>query len=245
MYAVAVAAAVTVIGALVRARWQPMLDADEAAIRAMTDFTRDRPALRTALVAWQEITQPWRPYLVASLLCLWMWLKKGYTTRAWWAFVTMMLAWNIALVAKYVVQRARPVVEDAVSHAPGYSFPSGHAANAAAVAAAVVILLWPVLKPVAKRVAVVLGVAYTVVTALDRPMLGVHYPSDVVAGVILGCGLVAASFAGYRGWRPGDTHDPTRQHRPGDIEIPDDDGVPDPTPRTPGVAAATRDDRRR
>lgn len=227
LYAVGVAAVVTVIGALVRTQWQPLIDADEAAIRAFTDFTRDRPWLRSALIVWQEITQPRWPYLVATLLCLWMWRAKGYTSRAGWAFVTMMLAWMVALGAKYVAQRARPVVDEAITHAPGYSFPSGHAANAAAVSTAVVILLWPVLTPMARRVAVVLGAAYTLITAMDRPLLGVHYPSDVTAGVILGCGLVAASYAGYRGWRPGEHDKPTtRPHRPGDLEVPDDDTPP-------------------
>lgn len=39
-------------------------------------------------------------------------------------------------------------------------------------------------------------------TAADRVFLGVHFPSDVVAGVIVGSGLAVASFVGYRGWNP-------------------------------------------
>jgi len=41
-----------------------------------------------------------------------------------------------------------------------------------------------------------------VVTALDRVFLGVHYPSDVTAGIIFGVGLALASYAGYRDWGP-------------------------------------------
>ena len=88
---------------------------------------------------WQEITQPIHLYIVMTAVCLWVWLARRRTTLAWWAFVTMMLGWNLALVLKYVVQRARPVVDDPVSHSPGYSFPSGHAANAAIVATVVVV----------------------------------------------------------------------------------------------------------
>ena len=135
------------------------------------------------------MTQPIRLYLVGTLLCLWVWLAKGLRTRAWWAFGTMMVAWFIGLSAKYVFQRARPVVEDPVSQAPGYSFPSGHALNSAAWATTVVILLWPLLKPLWARVtAVVLAVVVVLVTALDRVLLGVHYPSDVTVGVITGVG---------------------------------------------------------
>ena len=44
--------------------------------------------------------------------------------------------------------------------------------------------------------------AVVVVTALDRVFLGVHFPSDVTAGVLMGSGLALASYAGYRGWNP-------------------------------------------
>ena len=117
---------------------------------------KDLPiAVVSFLVAWQWVTQPIRLYLVGTLLCLWVWLAKGLRTRAWWAFGTMMVAWFIGLSAKYVFQRARPVVEDPVSQAPGYSFPSGHALNSAAWATTVVILLWPLLKPLWARVTAV------------------------------------------------------------------------------------------
>ena len=85
---------------------------DEGAIRTATAYTRERPALRSALLAWQEITQPIHLYIVMTAVCLWVWLARRRTTLAWWAFVTMMLGWNLALVLKYVVQRARPVVDD-------------------------------------------------------------------------------------------------------------------------------------
>ena len=49
-----------------------------------------------------------------------------------------------------------------------------------------------------------LAVLVVLVTALDRVLLGVHYPSDVTVGVITGVGLVLASYAGYVGWNPPD-----------------------------------------
>jgi undecaprenyl-diphosphatase len=115
----------------------------------------------------------------------------------------MMVAWNIALDLKYVVQRTRPIVTDPVSSAPGYSFPSGHAANSAAAATTIVIMIWPLLTTTAaKVVACSVASAIVVLTALDRVFLGVHFPSDVTAGVLVGSGLVLASYAGYRGWNP-------------------------------------------
>jgi membrane-associated phospholipid phosphatase len=204
-YAVPVAVVLFGVGFLVRSKWGPLQNLDDAVISATTSFTRPREELTSFLLTWQWLTQPIRLYLVGTLLCLWVWLAKGLRTRAWWAFGTMMVAWFIGLVAKYVFQRARPVVEDPVSKAPGYSFPSGHALNSAAWATIVVILLWPLLKPLWARVtAVVLAVVIVLVTALDRVLLGVHYPSDVTVGVITGVGLALASYAGYVGWNPPD-----------------------------------------
>jgi membrane-associated phospholipid phosphatase len=203
VYGVTVAVVLFGVGFLVRSKWGPLQNLDDAVISATTAFTRPREGLKSFLLTWQWLTQPIRLYLVGTLLCLWVWLAKGLRTRAWWAFGTMMVAWFIGLVAKYAFQRARPVVEDPVSKAPGYSFPSGHALNSAAWATIVVILLWPVLKPLWARVtAVVLAVVVVLVTALDRVLLGVHYPSDVTVGVITGVGLALASYAGYVGWNP-------------------------------------------
>lgn len=61
-----------------------------------------------------------------------------------------------------------------------YSFPSGHTLHAVAftiVALAYVPSLGPVLVP------------FTVLTGLSRVVLGLHYPSDVVAGALIGAGL--------------------------------------------------------
>ncbi|HET9021071.1 MAG TPA: phosphatase PAP2 family protein [Ornithinibacter sp.] len=203
VYALVVGVVLFGVGFLVRSKWDPLMSLDDDLITRATGVTRPRPGLRDTLVTWQWLTQPIRLYLVGTLLCLWVWLVKGLRTRAWWAFGTMMLAWSIGLGAKDVFQRARPVVEDPVSEAPGYSFPSGHALNSAAWATTVVILLWPVVKPRAARVAMVVAAVLVVVpTALDRVFLGVHYPSDVTVGVLTGVGLALASYAGYSGWNP-------------------------------------------
>jgi undecaprenyl-diphosphatase len=215
LYGVTVAVVLFGAGFLVRSKWSPLQNLDDAVIEATTSFTRPRDGLRSFLLTWQWLTQPIRLYAVGTVLCLWVWLAKGLRTRAWWAFGTMMVAWFIGLVAKYAFQRARPIVEDPVSQAPGYSFPSGHALNSAAWATTVVILLWPLLKPLWARVtAVVLAVLVVLMTALDRVLLGVHYPSDVTVGVLTGVGLVLASYAGYVGWNPPD---------PTEVDDPDDD----------------------
>lgn len=206
-YGVVVAVVIAVLTFLVRGRFDPLIDADEAAIRHATSVTRGHDGLRSFLLTWQRLSSPTIVYVVGTLACLWVWLRRHLPTRAAWAFVTMMVGWNLALDLKYVVRRARPVVARAIEHAPGYSFPSGHAANATIGASALVVLLWPFLRVRAAQVTTVaVAAAFVAVTCLDRVFLGVHFPSDVVAGVLLGVGLVLASYAGYLGWRPPTNH---------------------------------------
>ena len=202
-YAVAAAVPVTALAFVARENVGVIIAFDQDAITAATDITRDNPGLYTALSWWQEALQPRWVYIVGTGICAWLWWRHHLKSRAIWGFVTMMVAWNLALDLKYVVQRTRPVVVDPVSSAPGYSFPSGHAANSAAAATVVVLMIWPLLKSTAaKVVACSVAAAVVVVTALDRVFLGVHFPSDVTAGVLMGSGLALASYAGYRGWNP-------------------------------------------
>ncbi|MEJ7727890.1 MAG: phosphatase PAP2 family protein [Polyangiaceae bacterium] len=79
----------------------------------------------------------------------------------------------------------------------GWSFPSGHAAGSFAVATFVALRARAYTdKPWV--VALVMYV-YAVLVALSRPVLGVHYPSDIVAGAALGSaiGWGFAAFVGY------------------------------------------------
>ncbi|WP_406832930.1 phosphatase PAP2 family protein [Pedococcus sp. KACC 23699] len=186
------------IGFAVRQKFDPLVHLDQTIAEHATDVTRSVGA-GPALIVLQAVSQPWVLYIVATLVCVWAWLVKGLRNRALWAFVTMMVGWNLALDAKLLVQRARPVIHDPISHAPGFSFPSGHAANAAIIATTMVFLLWPVLSHGGRRVAVTLAVVGAFVVGLDRIFLGVHFMSDVLAAWILGVGTTFSSWQGFIG----------------------------------------------
>ena len=109
-YAVAAAVSVTALAFLARENVDVVITFDKNAIAAATDITRDNPALYAALAWWQEALQPRWVYLVGTGVCAWLWWRHGLKSRAIWGFVTMMVAWNLALDLKYVVQRTRPVV---------------------------------------------------------------------------------------------------------------------------------------
>jgi len=89
-------------------------------------------------------------------------------------------------VVKVLVARPRPALVHPVALASGYSFPSGHAGGSAAVYGALALVVFAGVVRRA-RLMLVTGTALLVgAVAVSRVLLGVHYPSDVAAGLALG-----------------------------------------------------------
>ena len=81
-------------------------------------------------------------------------------------------------VLKEVVGRARPDLWPALVHVSHFSFPSGHAANSGALVAGLLLIA----PAPYRRIVGAGGGAALAIVALSQLILGVHYPSDIVAG---------------------------------------------------------------
>lgn len=113
-------------------------------------------------------------------------------------------AYAIAYVAKEIVNRHRPRWDTAHTVLPehGASFPSGHATGTSALVTVLIVAAVPMLAAVAaRRVAVVVLVLYVLAVVVSRPVLGVHFPTDVFAGVVLGTGWTLVCASTLRPWR--------------------------------------------
>lgn len=196
--ALAAALPVTLLALLIREQFNPLISFDNAVIRHATDFTRSHH-LTGFFVFVQEVSQPKWLMALGTLVCLWAWLAKDLRNRALWGFATLMVGWFVGYASKLLVQRARPVVADPVSHAPGYSFPSGHALNITVFATVMVFVLWPLMSRTGRKVAVAGATALVLLVGADRMFLGAHFPSDVLAGVLLGLGITFSSWIGFIG----------------------------------------------
>ena len=90
----------------------------------------------------------------------------------------VLVAFAANTLLKYAFRRARPVLEELPALAPtisGHSYPSAHAAMSFAAA-----------RTLSEALPGAPLYAAAVAMALSRPYLGVHYPSDVLAGAGLG-----------------------------------------------------------
>src|SRR5829696_6595468 len=106
---------------------------------------------------------------------------------------------------KALIDRDRPEIIALVSFS-GESFPSGHAAAAAAVWPAVALILCRDRSRVVRASSAAVAVLIVVAVAASRALLGVHWLTDVIGGVAVGYGwfLLVATIFGGRAQRLGE-----------------------------------------
>lgn len=116
------------------------------------------------------------PFLVAMIFAL-RFLKRS-ENATFFAFAVGG-AYGINLLTKAFFQRERPALWASLAPESNYSFPSGHAMVSMAVAVAFIELAWSTKW---RWPVVILGLGSTLLIGFSRLYLGVHYPSDVLAG---------------------------------------------------------------
>lgn len=98
-------------------------------------------------------------------------------------FATIVSGWIVNSLIKLTVGRPRPEIVPHLTEAGGMSFPSGHSFNSAVVFIAIA-LAFAAMSPRQSVRLTIIGsaIALTVLVAMSRVWLGVHFPSDVAAG---------------------------------------------------------------
>jgi undecaprenyl-diphosphatase len=155
------------------------------------------PELHDALSPLARITElgsTWAVLAVGALVLLVGFLSGRPRDGAAGA-LTIAIGSLIVQATKRFTGRMRPDFLDPVVQAVGYSFPSGHTTNATIAYGVLGVLVARLAWPTAIRVAIeiVLGVIVFGV-GLSRVWLGVHYPTDVLAGWLLG-GAIVLTYA--------------------------------------------------
>lgn len=103
--------------------------------------------------------------------------------------LTVVLAWLVNSGLKELVGRPRPQIVPHLMEAGGDSFPSGHSFNAAVVYISIALAFAAISRRESVRLTVVIAaIAVSMAIAWSRVWLGVHWPSDVIAGWLGGAG---------------------------------------------------------
>ncbi|MFF7640014.1 phosphatase PAP2 family protein [Streptomyces canus] len=189
---------------LVVVKWHPLLTVDGDIADTTHRWAVDEPGLTHAfriLTDW--VWDPWTMRLLAAVAAVWLVLRRNARWAAVWLVATCALGTLVQQALKAAVGRERPVWSDPVDAAHFAAYPSGHALTATVVCG---LLLWLLhhygvgrtlwLTALSVAVISVLGVGLT------RIWLGVHWPSDVLGGWLLGAMLVTLAVTVHQRYRP-------------------------------------------
>lgn len=162
-------------------------------------YAADEPWLALAALGFTRLGDWWTVVGVTLVAAAWLFYR-----RKPWAALTLLVAGFggrlLVILQKDYFARMRPDEDLRLVDVNYMSFPSGHAANATIVYLAVALLL---VEDRAKRRIVAAGaIALALLVGISRPMLGVHWPSDVIAGWAFGLLWVGLVVAAMRRWKP-------------------------------------------
>jgi undecaprenyl-diphosphatase len=190
------AVAFTILLVLVRLRWQPLESVDHDAAARLNNLIAGQGMVVTVV---RDIT------LLGSTIALSMVIAAAAVLvalrRRWRLAVYLIVTGAGALildpVLKDLVGRLRPVVAHPVAHAPGNSFPSGHALGAMVCYGAVFLVFAAAVARGRRRTWLGIGIAVIItLIGISRLLLGVHFISDVIGGWAIGIAwLGLTSFA--------------------------------------------------
>ncbi|MGH3880193.1 MAG: phosphatase PAP2 family protein [Actinophytocola sp.] len=157
---------------------------------------RRSPDLTAVMIALSTIGSS--VVLVPLALGVAVWLGVGRHRREASLVVgTTLGAWLLGPLLKHAVERARP--EDAhLVLVNSWAYPSGHSLTSTAVLGVLSVVVSIRLTARTARLATVAaGVILVVLVGISRIYLGVHWPTDVLAGWLIGAGWLAGCLLVY------------------------------------------------
>lgn len=159
---------------------------DFAVLQAL--YAAHRPLLRAAATSVTVLGE-WRTVILISVAAA-AWLLWTGHRRTALLFLGITLAGRTLVEAqKFGVHRLRPDDLEHLVPVKSLSFPSAHAANSMMLWLTLALLTAP---PRWRALAMVGALLVAFLVGISRPMLGVHWPSDVIGGWSFGAAWVLA-----------------------------------------------------
>ncbi len=178
------AVALAVLTGAVAAGWAPLVAADAHVVLAAGTAMAARPGAVALSIAVTDV------FTAVAVVVL---LLRHRVRDAAYLLLVRVAALAVETGLKNALARPRPDVHP-LTTAAGFSFPSGHTTGTTALCVSLLVVLYPVLRRRGRAVGVVAAVALSVAVAASRVLLGVHFPSDVIGGLLAGS-LIALTAA--------------------------------------------------
>lgn len=160
------------------------LRSDEAILRAVGNARSDGLTTLMRSLTMLGSGNVEVPLALALVALLWKLGAQGSARRYLFAALSGELVY---VIAKASFGRPRPQIISHLSGAGWSSFPSGHSMLAPIIYTfGLVLLARTIASRPGKLVLLGVGTLMPIAIAISRVYLGVHYPSDVVAGLLLG-----------------------------------------------------------
>ncbi len=175
---------------------QHILDID-IAYQALMEGIRT-PFLTDIVLTITHLGDPVVLFLISALIVLVLWMKKKSIEVI--AFASIMFAGaGMVWLLKHGIARPRPL---GIIAETGFSFPSGHALMASVFFPFLLYLFKNKIPKGWKRNTFVIGgVVLMIAIVLSRPYIGVHYLSDVLAGLLIGVLISAFGILVVEGYQ--------------------------------------------
>lgn len=144
---------------------------------------------------------------VAVLVAAWLVWRRRWEQAVLVGVATGGAGLLVPLI-KNLVDRPRPPMADRLMVETSWSYPSGHSLGATAVIGALTVVAATATRGVARAAAVALGLLLVAAIGVSRIYLGVHWPSDVFAGWLVGglwlavCRVLTSRWPGANGRPP-------------------------------------------
>ncbi|MBU7447136.1 MULTISPECIES: phosphatase PAP2 family protein [Lactiplantibacillus] len=145
------------------------------------------------MVGYTQLGNPHAITLITLLIGATIWLRHDQRATLFFWGNTWILAGYGNYLVKQVIQRPRPTAWRLLEIG-GYSYPSGHSTTTTVLIGSLLVLAFDYWHRQPKtNLLAVLGCAAILLMMISRVVVGVHYPSDTIGGLLLGSVLLYIS----------------------------------------------------
>ncbi|KAB8320114.1 phosphatase PAP2 family protein [Tolypothrix campylonemoides VB511288] len=155
------------------------------------------PQLDVVVTMLTKLGVFWGVFPIATVTALVLFNRRRWRSLTY-LIVTLLGSIIINRTAKVLLHRVRPHLWESPAPEFDYGFPSGHAMSSMTLVAVLVILTWGSRW---RWLVLIVGAIFVLVIGWTRLYLGVHYPSDILAGWMVSVGWAVGVSLIIRLWR--------------------------------------------